>query len=76
MQSATVEAVTANTAAVSGKVDFYAGENFLGSGKPQNGVATISKTFHKGLLDDGPITARYQGDKLFNASTSTSIDAV
>ncbi|MEV4536741.1 alpha/beta hydrolase-fold protein, partial [Asanoa sp. NPDC049518] len=46
--TATVEPVTANTAVPTGKVDFYAGENFLGSGKLQNGVATISRTFHRG----------------------------
>ncbi|MEV4536739.1 alpha/beta hydrolase-fold protein [Asanoa sp. NPDC049518] len=74
--TATVEPVTANTAVPTGKVDFYAGENFLGSGKLQNGVATISRTFHRGLLDDGPVTARYQGDKLFNADTSDGIDAL
>jgi enterochelin esterase-like enzyme len=72
--TATVHPVTTSVAGPSGKVDFYAGENFLGSGKVQNGVASISKTFHRGLLDDGPLTARYQGDKLFNASTSDGAD--
>jgi enterochelin esterase-like enzyme len=72
--TARVGSVTNGTADPSGKVDFYAGENFLGSARLQNGIASISKTFHRGLLDDGPLVARYDGDKLFNASSSTGID--
>jgi enterochelin esterase-like enzyme len=74
--TARVDTVTNGVAVPSGKVDFYAGENLLGSAKVQNGVASISKNFHRGLLDDGPIVARYQGDKLLNASQSAAVDAV
>jgi hypothetical protein len=67
---ATVGPVTTNTAVPSGKVDFYVGGNFLGEALVHNGEASISKTVHRGLLDEGPLVARYQGDELFNASAS------
>jgi enterochelin esterase-like enzyme len=72
--TATIDAVTTNIAGPTGKVDFYAGENFLGSATLQNGVASMSKTFHRGLLDDGQLVAKYRGDKLFNASASDGVD--
>ncbi|MFC0530301.1 alpha/beta hydrolase-fold protein [Phytohabitans kaempferiae] len=72
--TARVGTVTNGTAFPSGKVEFYAGDNLLGSAKVQNGLATISKTFHRGLLDDGPLVARYLGDKTLNPSASAGSD--
>ncbi|MFC0530291.1 alpha/beta hydrolase-fold protein [Phytohabitans kaempferiae] len=74
--TARVGTVTNGVAFPSGKVEFYAGDNLLGSAKVQNGIATISKNFHRGLLDDGPIVARYQGDKFLNNSQSAPVNAV
>lgn len=38
-----------------------------------HGVARLKKTVHGEL--DGPVVARYQGDKLFNDSHSAPVDA-
>jgi predicted esterase len=72
--TARVTTVTNGGPNPSGKVDFYAGDNLLGSAKVQNGIASISKSFHRGVLDDGPLVARYGGDKLYNASASPGVD--
>ncbi|MFC6079877.1 alpha/beta hydrolase-fold protein [Sphaerisporangium aureirubrum] len=72
--TATVGAVTAGVAAPKGKVEFYAGDAYLGSAPVKNGVATFKKAVDGALLD-GPVSARYQGDKLFNASRSAQVDA-
>ncbi|WP_146247393.1 alpha/beta hydrolase-fold protein [Micromonospora arborensis] len=69
--TATVGAVSTTTAAPSGTVDFYAGDTLLGSASVHNGVARLKKTVHGEL--DGPVVARYQGDKLFNESESAPV---
>ncbi|SDJ25249.1 Enterochelin esterase [Nonomuraea jiangxiensis] len=72
--TATVDGVTANVASPKGKVEFYAGDAYLGSAPVTNGVATFDKAVDGALLDN-PVVARYQGDKLFNASQSAQVDA-
>jgi enterochelin esterase-like enzyme len=72
--TATVDTVTTSVVAPSGKVEFYAGEHYLGSAPVRNGVATLRKAVDGSLLD-GPVVAHYQGDDLFNPSHSTPVDA-
>ncbi|MEO3811010.1 alpha/beta hydrolase-fold protein [Sphaerisporangium sp. B11E5] len=73
--TATVASVSANLASPKGKVKFYAGDTYLGSAPVKHdGAATLRKAVDGALLD-GPVVARYQGDKLFNASQSAQVDA-
>ncbi|MEE6263165.1 alpha/beta hydrolase-fold protein [Plantactinospora sonchi] len=69
--TATVGAVSVNVADPSGKVDFYAGDLYLGSAPIHNGVAKLKRTVHGGLA--APVVAHYRGDKLFNASRSAPV---
>ena len=71
--TATVETVSTSAESPSGKVDFYAGENHLGSAPVHDGIARLDKAVDGALLD-GPIVAHYQGDNLFNESQSTPAD--
>ncbi|MER7167945.1 alpha/beta hydrolase-fold protein [Micromonospora sp. NPDC000207] len=66
--SAEVASVTTSTASPTGKVDFYSGDRHLGSANLRNGVAKFNGNVAGDL--DQPVTARYQGDRLYNASTS------
>ncbi|MFC0530302.1 alpha/beta hydrolase-fold protein [Phytohabitans kaempferiae] len=72
--TATVGAVTTNAASPTGKVDFYAGDTYLGSAPVRHGVAHFRKAVNGALLD-APVVAQYRGDKLFNESRSTALDA-
>lgn len=72
--TATVETVSTSVASPSGMVEFYAGENYLGSAPVHDdGTATLRKAVDRAQLD-GPVVAHYQGDDLFNESQSTSAD--
>ncbi|WP_204033949.1 alpha/beta hydrolase-fold protein [Micromonospora qiuiae] len=71
--TATVGAVTTNAASPTGKVDFYAGDTYLGSAPVKHGVARFHKAIAGATLDS-PVVAHYRGDKLFNSSRSTSLD--
>lgn len=68
--TATVDTVSTSVTAPSGTVEFYAGENYLGSAEVDNGTAILRKAVNGALLDD-PVIAHYQGDDLFNESHST-----
>ncbi|MBF9130336.1 hypothetical protein I0C86_15425 [Plantactinospora sp. S1510] len=70
---AAVGAVTTGGASPSGRADFYVGDVHLGSAPVRGGVARLHKTVRDGL--DGPVVARYRGDKLFNGSQSSPEDA-
>lgn len=72
--TATVGAVSTSVADPSGKVDFYAGDTYLGSAPVHNGVAQLKTTIHGAL--DAPVVAHYQGDKLFNGSQSAAVNTV
>lgn len=72
--TATVATVTTSVASPSGKVDFYAGDTHLGSAPVVNGVARFKGAVDAALLDR-PIVAHYRGDKLFDESQSTAVDA-
>ncbi|MEV4753610.1 alpha/beta hydrolase-fold protein [Micromonospora sp. NPDC049559] len=69
--TATVGAVSVNVADPSGKVDFYAGDTYLGSAPVHEGVAQLKRTAHGGLA--APVVAHYRGDRLFNASRSAPV---
>jgi enterochelin esterase-like enzyme len=71
---ATVDPVTTSVTAPSGKVDFYAGDQYLGSAPVTDGVARLLKPVDGALLDE-PVVAHYQGDELFNESRSTPAEA-
>ncbi|MEV4197156.1 alpha/beta hydrolase-fold protein [Micromonospora globbae] len=71
--TATVASVSTSVATPAGKVDFYAGDTYLGSAPVRNGVATMNTVVQGGL--DAPVVAHYQGDKLFNGSQSAAVDA-
>ncbi|MEV6813257.1 alpha/beta hydrolase-fold protein [Micromonospora sp. NPDC051296] len=71
--TAEVGSVTVGERAPSGKVDFYSGDKYLGSAPIRKGVAELKGTVD-GQLDQ-PVTARYQGDDLFNASESAPVTA-
>jgi enterochelin esterase-like enzyme len=70
--TATVRAVSAG-GFPSGKVDFHAGDTYLGSAPVRNGIARLKTTVHGEL--DTPAVAYYRGDKRFNASQSAAVDA-
>ncbi|GAA1254587.1 hypothetical protein GCM10009677_00420 [Sphaerisporangium rubeum] len=73
--TATVTPVSNNTATPKGKVEFYSGDTLLGSAPlKKDGVATFKKAVDGALLD-GPVVAHYKGDKLYNASQSTPVNA-
>ncbi|MGA4668894.1 alpha/beta hydrolase-fold protein [Propionibacteriaceae bacterium Y1923] len=66
--TATVTAATTSVHAPTGKVEFYSGDQYLGSSPlKKDGTATYNGVI-KGAV--GPITARFPGDKLYNASQS------
>ncbi|MCZ7375106.1 alpha/beta hydrolase-fold protein [Micromonospora sp. WMMC250] len=71
--TATVGAVSTGAAAPSGTVEFSAGDRRLGSARVHNGVARLKTILHGDL--DAPVVARYHGDKLFNGSHSSPVDA-
>jgi hypothetical protein len=72
--TATVETVSTSVASPSGKVEFYAGETYLGSAPVHDdGTATLRKAVDRAVLN-APVVATYQGDNLFNESESTPVD--
>ena len=66
--TATVEAVTQNTAAPTGFVEFHAGEQYLGAARVRDGVATLRANVRTDLLT-GAVTATYVGDRYHDPST-------
>ncbi|MGC4789604.1 Ig-like domain-containing protein [Micromonospora sp. DT178] len=71
--TAEVDPVTVSNRAPSGTVDFYAGAKYLGSAPVRDGIAQFEGTVSDDL--DQPVTARYQGDSLYNASESAAVNA-
>lgn len=71
--TASVGTVTTGVTPPSGKVEFYAGERYVGSAPILHGTATLTKTVQGELA--GPVVARYWGDKLYNKSASGPVDA-
>jgi enterochelin esterase-like enzyme len=72
--TATVDAVTTSATPPAGKVDFFAGDQLLGSAPIRDGVARFHKPVDGALLDE-PVVARYRGDDLFDESESAPVDA-
>ncbi|SDS48553.1 alpha/beta hydrolase-fold protein [Jiangella sp. DSM 45060] len=70
---ATVDPVTTSVTEPSGTVDFYAGDQYLGSARVRDGVARFHRPVDAALLDQ-PVTADYRGDDLFNGSRSAPVD--
>ncbi|WP_285790062.1 alpha/beta hydrolase-fold protein [Micromonospora sp. NBRC 101691] len=71
--TAEVDPVTTSDRAATGKVDFYTGDKYLGSAPVRDGVAQFKGTVSGDLGQ--PVTARYQGDSLYNASVSAAVNA-
>ena len=71
--TATVAPVSTSVASPSGKVEFYAGDTYLGSAPIRAGVAELKTVIHGDL--DAPVIARYAGDALFNGSQSPAVRA-
>ncbi|MEV0157286.1 alpha/beta hydrolase-fold protein [Micromonospora sp. NPDC050686] len=71
--TATLDTVSTSVANPSGKVDFYAGDTYLGSAPIIGGVARLKTVVHGAL--GAPVVARYEGDNLFNGSQSAAVDA-
>lgn len=70
--TADVSAVSTSIKAPSGRVAFYAGDDYLGSARVgADGVARLRTVVRE--LDD-PIVARYEGDDLFNASDGAPVE--
>jgi enterochelin esterase-like enzyme len=77
--TATVDTVSSSVAPVSGTVEFYAGENLLGTAQiktngPAAGTATLRGAFNESLLT-GPIVAKYVGNDVLNGSDSSPVTA-
>jgi enterochelin esterase-like enzyme len=74
--TASVDPVTTTSVTPpSGAVEFYAGDTLLGTAEIENGTAIFRRAVDSALLTE-PIVAKYQGDNLFNPSTSTAVAAV
>ncbi|MEU5551222.1 alpha/beta hydrolase-fold protein [Micromonospora sp. NPDC047793] len=71
--TAEVASVTTSDRKPSGKVDFYAGDKRLGSATVRNGVAEFKGNVSGPLTE--PVTARYQGDSLYNTAQSSPAQA-
>jgi hypothetical protein len=66
--TATVAPLGTSIAAPTGKVEFYDGETYLGSAPLTRGVAHLDASVRG--VDAEDVTARYIGDRLFDASQS------
>jgi enterochelin esterase-like enzyme len=69
--TATVDPVTTSATAPSGWVDFHSGEQYLGTAKVRDGVATLRATVRTDQLA-GPVVATYEGDRYFDGSQGTA----